>query len=404
MKPIRSLLVAVLSCVCCLVPRGLAADEVTVAAYYFPGFHPCPHYDNQEYPGFTEWDLVRRAKPRFEGHRQPRVPVWGYEDESDPVAMAKKIDAAADYGVDAFIFDWYYYDDGPSLDGALDRGFLAAPNNQRLKFALMWANHDWYDIQGYNPVDPVRLVHPGAIKPETWDEICHLIVQRYFKHPSYWKINGKPYFSIYEISKMLTSFGSYEATRAALDKLRDEARVAGLDGVHVNVVMWGSPNLPGGETPTDWAGLGDRLGVDSFTGYTWVHHGALGHGAWPRSDYRSALRQYLQFWDQVRPQLPAPYFPNATIDWDNSPRAAPEASWAGPGGHVVHPVMEGANPKNFKEALLAIRRRLSESSTAPKVVTINAWNEWPEGSCLEPEEKYGMEYLEAVRDVFGSPP
>ncbi|MGD0044699.1 MAG: glycoside hydrolase family 99-like domain-containing protein, partial [Isosphaeraceae bacterium] len=61
--------------------------------------------------------------------------------------MAQKIDAAADYGVNAFIFDWYYYDDGPYLQRALDRGFLQATNNSRIKFGLMWANHDWFDIQ-----------------------------------------------------------------------------------------------------------------------------------------------------------------------------------------------------------------------------------------------------------------
>src|SRR5688500_5782128 len=89
--------------------------SITVAAYYYPCTHPVPRWDKAKYPGFTEWDLVRKAKPRFAGHKQPKVPVWGYTDESDPKAMAQKIGAAADYGVDAFIFDWYYYDDGPYL-------------------------------------------------------------------------------------------------------------------------------------------------------------------------------------------------------------------------------------------------------------------------------------------------
>ena len=61
--------------------------------------------------------------------------------------MARKIDAAADHGIDAFIFDWYWYDDGPFLErGAGARASCGAANNDRLKFALMWANHDWLDI------------------------------------------------------------------------------------------------------------------------------------------------------------------------------------------------------------------------------------------------------------------
>jgi hypothetical protein len=145
--------------------------NISVAAYYYPCTHPHPRWDKAKYPGFTEWDLIRKARPRFPGHQQPNPPLWGYEDESDPMVMARKIDAAADHGLDAFIFDWYYYNDGPYLEGALDRGFLQAANNDRIHFAIMWANHDWYDIQGYNPADPCKLLYPGAVNKATWERI-----------------------------------------------------------------------------------------------------------------------------------------------------------------------------------------------------------------------------------------
>ena len=94
-----------------------AADaSITVAAYYYPGTHPDPRWDKNKYPGFTEWDEIKAAKPRFPGHVQPKPPVWGYQNEAKPEVMAQKIDAAADYGVNAFIFDWYYYNDGPYLE------------------------------------------------------------------------------------------------------------------------------------------------------------------------------------------------------------------------------------------------------------------------------------------------
>src|SRR5690606_24554411 len=122
------------------------ARDVQVACYYFPNYHPDPRNEAAHGPGWTEWELVRRAEPRFLGHRQPRTPAWGEEDESDPEVMAKKIDAAADHGIDVFLFDWYYYDDGPFLERGLEQGFFNAPNRDRLKFALMWANHNWVDI------------------------------------------------------------------------------------------------------------------------------------------------------------------------------------------------------------------------------------------------------------------
>ena len=88
-------------------------SDCTVAVFYFPNYHVDPRNELSHGPGWTEWELVKRAEPRFPGHRQPRIPVWGYEDESIPENMAKKVTAAADHGIDVFLFDWYYYNDGP---------------------------------------------------------------------------------------------------------------------------------------------------------------------------------------------------------------------------------------------------------------------------------------------------
>jgi len=380
---------------------GTADAPITVAAYYYPGTHPDPRWDKNKHPGFTEWDEIKAAKPRFPGHIQPKPPVWGYQNEAEPAVMAQKISAAADHGVNAFIFDWYYYDDGPYLDDALDHGFLQATNNTRVKFALMWANHDWYDIQGYNPADNnLKLLYPGKVTPATWDKICDLVINKYFKHPSYWLVDGKPYFSIYEMSQFLDSFGSIENARAALDKFRAKVRAAGFPGLHVNAIVWGEPNLPGGKTPPGWPKLCRDLALDSLTSYTWVHHGALNYDTFPVSDYVWGRKKYLSFWAHARTDYPIPYFPNAMVNWDNSPRAAAGADWSRPAGPVVNPVVTGNTPAAFKQSLEIIKQRLLASPTEPKIVTINAWNEWPEGSCLEPMPQYGYGYLDAIKAVF----
>jgi len=78
--------------------------------------------------------------------------------------MAKKIDAGADYGIDAFIFDWYHYDDGPFLKRPIDEGFLKAKNNGRIKFAFMWANHDWIkNLFPYTKGEPRHVLYPGKL-------------------------------------------------------------------------------------------------------------------------------------------------------------------------------------------------------------------------------------------------
>lgn len=56
--------------------------------------------------------------------------------------MEEQIDLAASYGVNTFIYDWYWFDRRPFLEQCLDEGFLRAKNNKKMKFYIMWANHD----------------------------------------------------------------------------------------------------------------------------------------------------------------------------------------------------------------------------------------------------------------------
>ena len=90
--------------------------QYEVAAYYFPNYHYDDRVQEWHGEGWNEWDLVKNARPRFEGHVQPKVPLWGYENEADPKVMEKKIEAAASHGLSAFIFDWYWHKEGPFLD------------------------------------------------------------------------------------------------------------------------------------------------------------------------------------------------------------------------------------------------------------------------------------------------
>jgi hypothetical protein len=119
----------------------MTSNKTIVAVYYFPNWHACKWNERSYGLGNSEWATVQAARPRFPGHQQPKVPLWGYEDESDPAVMEKKIAAAADHGVDVFIYDWYWWENGPSLEACLEKGFFQARNNLLLKFGIMWANH-----------------------------------------------------------------------------------------------------------------------------------------------------------------------------------------------------------------------------------------------------------------------
>ncbi len=373
------------------------STPITVACYYFPNYHP-NDARNMEFKGegWSEWELVKAARPRFNSHFQPNIPLWGYTDESDPKMMSQKIDAAASHGIDAFIFDWYWFDDGPFLERALDEGFIKAKNNDRLKFSLMWANHDWIDIQPYKKDSPKKVLYKGAIDRQTFEQVCDHVIQAYFKHPSYWKIEGKPYFSIYELNKLMESFGSIEATRSALDQFRSKAKAAGFPDIHLNAVVWGRSIIPGEKKPANAADVVRQLGFDSVTSYVWIHHVNLPE---QQTDYTYVQEAYFKYWTKADSIFDVPYYPNVTMGWDSSPRANQDD----PFGNFGYPFMNtisGNTPLRFQQALEATKQRL-EKSPEPHILTINCWNEWTEGSYLEPDTRNKMAYLESVKKVFG---
>lgn len=367
-----------------------------VGVYYFPNYHVDPRNEAVHGPGWTEWELVRHATSRFVGHRQPRVPAWGYADEADPKVMEMKIDVAADHGVDFWIFDWYWYDDGPYLNRCLDEGYLYT-NNHRVRFCCMWANHDWIDIHPAKYADPRRLLYPGRVTRQTFDTMVEHVVSTYFTHPAHFTIDGCPYFSIYELEKLVESFGGIAQTREALDHFRARTRAAGFADLHLNAVVWGQPVLPGEKTPADPRQLLADLGFDSFTSYVWVHHVPLND--FPETPYDHVRDRYLEYWDRVVGEIPLPYYPNVTMGWDSSPRTVQSEVFR-PVGYPFTPLIGGNTPERFREALRMVRDRLS-ARPAPRILNINAWNEWTEGSYLEPDTETGLAYLQAVREVFG---
>ena len=374
----------------------LAKPTMEVVSYYFGNYHPGDSRNAKvKGPDWSEWELVKNAKPRFPGHHQPNEPLWGYTDESKPEVMAQKIGAAVDHGLTAFIFDWYYYDDGPFLEKPLDQGFLKAKNNGRLKFALMWANHDWQDIHPYSRGAAAPTLYHGKVTPETFNKICDHVIHDYFLRKNYWKINGRPYFSVYDLNKLVQSFGSLEATRTAFDRFRAKAVAAGLPGLHLNAVMWERVILPSEQTVVDSKQLVDKLGFDSVTSYVWIHHVGLPDQA---TDYNYVRDRYFEYWTGATKAYNVPYIPNVTIGWDSSPRA----DQSQPFGNYGYPFMNtirNNTPENFERALEMAKEKLLAEPKGLKIVNINCWNEWTEGSYLEPDKVHGMAYLDAIKRV-----
>jgi hypothetical protein len=373
-------------------------QNIEVAAYYFPNYHLDRRNEAVHGKGWTEWELIKAAKPRFPSHAQPRIPLWGYEDEADPAIFARKIDAAAGHGIDAFLFDWYYYNDGPFLQRGLEEGYLHAANNDRLKFALMWANHDWIDIHPARHDVTPAVLYPGAITRQTWEKMTDFIVAHYFSHPSYLKRDGRPYFSIYELYRLINGLGGIAETQQAIASFRAKVKAAGYPGLHLNAVVWGVQVLPSETIITNPQQMVELIGVDSVASYVWVHHVPL--QTFPTCDYAAIFEAAKHNWQALSAQFKVPYFPNVTMGWDPSPRTDQGGPF-GNFGYPYTPSLINNTPAAFKSALQAAKDFLVQRDPSQRMLSINAWNEWTEGSYLEPDTVHGMGYLEAIKDVFG---
>jgi hypothetical protein len=370
-----------------------------VGAYYFPNWHVDPLNEETHGRGWTEWELLKRAEPKYPGHQQPKVPQWGYEDESDPVVFAKKIDAAAGSGLSYFIYDWYWYRGKPFLNRALEQGHLAAANRQKLKFCLMWANHDWVNLFPARLHMPFQMQYPGSVDQAQLDIVTSYIAEHYFSSPEYWQVNGAPYFSIYDLANFIKGLGGIDGARTALDAFRKKTMAIGFSGLHVNVIDFGIRGFLGNNDPQATHDLVSKLGLDSVTSYCWVHNAKLNN--FPTTNYADVARQSEQYWKQAAQQFGVPYYPNVSMGWDSSPRTCQSDVFTNAGYPFVS-VVTGNSPAAFRDAMLRAKASADLQPGATKIFNINAWNEWTEGSYLEPDTVHGMAYLNAVRDALRS--
>ena len=368
-----------------------------IAVYYFPNYHQDARNAKWHGKGWTEWELVKRAEPRFPGHDQPKIPLWGYEDEADPVVMQKKIAVAVDNGIDTFIFDWYWYEDGPFLNRCLDEGFLGAENNERLKFALMWANHDWVEIHPATRATPYPPRASGKLTEKAFIEATDHMIKYYFGHPSYWKVDNGLYFSVYELMSLVEGFDGIENTRRILNDFRIRVRNAGLGELHLNAVIWGVQILPGETAISNPSELIDVLRFDSVTSYVWIHHVEMKD--FPLTRYAWCREEAFKEFEKIKNDFKVPYFPNVTMGWDASPRTIQSDVFDNL-GYPFMSILEGNTAKEFEKALIQAKKFIKNNNINPGIITINAWNEWTEGSYLEPDVTNGMAYLEAIKKTF----
>lgn len=366
-------------------PAEPAKSDYYVAAYIWPSCHHDERFGDILWPeGTGEWEVIKKGNPRFDGHYQPRQPLWGYEMDNDPQVMERWIDVATDHGVNIFVFDWYWYDGGPFLESSLNDGFLKAKNNSKMQFYIMWANHDvkrnYWNVHKYK--DDTSILWNGAVDWDNYKILVDRVIKQYFNQPNYFKIDGCPVFSVFSVPKLLESFGGdVKEARKALDYFREEVKKAGFPDLHI---QWnqGGGSVMSKEAATNFSNSVNEMGFNSVAMYN------MGGTT---EDYVVYGTNSIKIRTQMDSILNIPLFPCVSVGWDDTPRFPAKG---------IHDVVHYHNtPESFAALLSKAKQYADSHPEQPKLITINAWNEWVEGSYLLPDMLNGFDYLEAVKEV-----
>ncbi len=378
--------------------------KARVIALYLPQYHPIPENDEWWGPGFTEWNNVVKARPLFRGHYQPRIPAdLGFYDLRLPEVREQQAELAREAGIEGFCYYHYWFGNGKQL---LQRPFeeVLQSGKPDFPFCLCWANHDWTNKTWKKGSSLRKDSMIMQMHYDFDDHIAHFnSLLPAFKDPRYLKVDGKPIFGIWAPRK----FPEVKRFIALWNSL---AKANGIEGIHfvgyTDNVRKSVQDEQGKKTYWDVNQAGNIYHEILDSGFDAVmssglyraeslHKGRLrtilsfiGENTFlPLSfhaDYAQTMRNYYvpeDAWENVYPTL--------LPQWDRTPRA----------GKKTNPLVD-STPEKFQktveEAILLIENKQPEH----RILFLKAWNEWGEGNYVEPDQKFGHGYLQAIRKAL----
>ncbi|WP_446745712.1 glycoside hydrolase family 99-like domain-containing protein [Silvibacterium acidisoli] len=355
-------------------PGGkLRKPSVEVVVFNFPSWHSSPYMEARFGKGWTEWDTLRNARTLFPGHTMPHYPLWGYFNEADPEWSAREIDLAVAHGIHAWMIDWYWHEGTQFYHEQIEQGLLRAPNRDKLKFAVMWANHDWKNVYPARSPNDAAILLPQVHTLPDFDRVANYCAEHYFKEPNYLRIDDAPVFAIFDCAKIIDQLG-IGGLQEGLERMRKRAHALGFPALHLQTV--------GGYGR--YASQLRTFGFDSATEY-----GAFGwtYGSRPpgsRTPYGIGAFEAAKGWADKHNSLPLPFFPCAQVGWDDSPRFEDFAA-----------IAINRSPDQFECLVRAARHSVADAKRP--IIYVTSWNEWTEDHVLLPDSIWGYSYLEALQ-------
>lgn len=367
--------------------------KIRPIAIHLPQFHPFQENDEWWGKGFTEWTNVTKAKPLFEGHYQPHLPAdLGFYDLRLEEARLAQEKLAKEYGIYGFCYYHYWFNGKRLMNEPVDRK-LENPKED-FPFMLCWANENW--SRAWDGKDRDVLIEQNYSAEDDREHIRFLLP--IFKDERYIKIDGRPVFTIYKSADL-------PSARETIKIWREEARKEGLELYICRMDRWNTPNGQevldfGFDAAIDFQPLSPSLkkylnhaksNVDMSYKARIIRRlkRSLHDNAKPSS--APDIFDYEKYTKYDAEHFSPGYktFPGFSPSWDNAARRKSNAT-----------IFINSAPEIFYNWLVKKLERYKPYSKEENFIFINAWNEWAEGNHLEPCQKWGLQYLEALKNAL----
>jgi hypothetical protein len=355
-------------------PNACSPLGVKLLAFYLPQFHPIPENDAWWGEGFTEWTNVRPAQPLYAGHDQPRVPgELGYYSLEDAAVRERQAELARSNGIYGFCYYYYWFGGKRLLEKPLDE--MLRSGTPDFPFCVIWANESW--TRRWDGRETDILIQQTYSEEDARKFARDLIPL--FQDPRYIRVDGKPMLLVYRPADIPNPV---EYTRIWRDVWRDEGvgevhLVCGLTTVFPDPLRAGfdaAVEFPPHKSIFPYPRKLDPAKVGLTTGF-----------AGQAYDYRDFVANHME---SREPSYSL--YRTLMLRWDNTARLkAASRIW-------LH-----CDPTVFTLWLArTVARAVKSHPVAERFVFINAWNEWAEGTYLEPDATHGDQFLQATRSTL----
>lgn len=349
-------------------------NRIRCIAFYLPQFHSIPENDEWWGKGFTEWTNVTKAQPNFLGHYQPRIPAeLGYYDLRENDVLTKQADLAKRYGIEGFCFYYYWFGGKRLLEAPIEE--MLKSNKPDFPFCLCWANENW--TRRWDGMDQEILISQTHSVDDDFAVIKDLI--RYFKDNRYIRIDGKPLILVYRVSL----FPEFKQTAA---RWRSSCISEGIGEIYISMVE-SFELVQDGFHPS-------QFGCDASVEFP--PHGMAEQidpcGEIINKDFQGGVADYRDFAVTYATRELPNYtrFRGVMPGWDNTARRQNNGF-----------CFEHATPGAFQAWIESVAEETRQQQfDEEQIIFINAWNEWAEGAHLEPDQRFGHSYLEAVHNAL----